>query len=1428
MQISRPQLETFLLICLQFLTGEPEGMTKYTHIILDEVHERSAEADFLCLVVRNLLVKLDCFTKVILMSATLEGSLYSRYFQKKGLEVSAPLVVGGRQFPVKEYFLDDVADRKMQLVLENEERAPTADLVQLRQQARKRAASTSKALLPVPNSEQKKKLRSDDPRIAICCDLVFSQAKLGEGTLVFVPGFDELITVYEAVSVKIAEYGVTRYFKVFLLHSQIPMSEQREAFEEPAMDVAHILLATNVAESSLTIPKLRLVINFCLRRGLRYDTRRQMSMLDLDWCSHASCKQRAGRAGRVFPGVAIHLVPKKFHDKEFPPYDEPEMRTASMPRIYLEAKVLSGYLKFGGASELLMDTLTPPSDMNVKDALSELHRIGAISANSEEGHIKVLGYFCLSLPVDLSLCRLILFGICFECPEAAIIMAAGLTMRQDVFSVPLTFMKEGAYKRSLWLSAKTRWKYDHGQYSEPHMYVKLFQDWMDFKASGRKYQNLCSREELARSFTKGKGLSWERLLQLENTVCDIAQRTKKFVPQECTLYAQLDILSQLGRTSAASRFGAIGSLAMNTDVAEAVKIHGDPGTYKMLLVAAFSHNLLIGQAEFLEDTRYGEDASLVEREAYAEGITLKDQSTLYMRPFHQAEKHVQGEAIEPVTETDLRQVAQHIVWERKHIQTWCFGKGEEMTAVVKFHASFEGNPKTEQMRKHEGESHKESLNFVNFPSQVIAPDAMLQCDAVITWQFGLRRRAWAVGNIRNMPRVLHPCSVAFNLISKTTAFQFVLADRWRNPVGVACDVKNTAPFYAVAANLIGMGAITKATGMCILPRLGRGDNAVRPILMALAFLDFHRDVQFQRVEGDATKFSAILVDGYEMRCPSGQCISLARIMMINRLRKALSEVMSQTNHSILPINQMAHIRPLIRSLLREELVVDIVSDTAENVTVDDQDQQDISESSGTSTDTDTDDDLEECDDEFESHLWQPECWKKACSSQFPLFASVVPPGAILVKKEEQNEEPKMTTRRLAPSVPWKHKESGGQYTPDHQERKEPIATNSSNSSDSEEETMLLRKIDEDVQRLRRITSALPSGVPRNNLLSTVSGAAPHTEERTEVPVFSVGCTDAPEASSDEDSDAELPSARKKDRLIPGQIAKDKSRWPQRIVSAVICIVVKWNKKDYTVPLNKLKSGKNSPFTPQAKTKVLVEFFRQIPRIFQLQPEAKPYKVYFKQADPTLKEMGERERLVEWLDNHYWCVNAEATKKLFEEFQQIRVAKPKVATVVRQMQAAQAAGDISFAPNPYELPGGFDAEGTPHQSSKPAVKKKRSAEGSTKVSSAKPMTAEEQTLVRVLKSLVDSLQQMHLGEVPWDKMVQCVHSPFAETASREAVEGLCLCFREFFDVNEGRIKFKQPQLPEQPTMTNTILGKYRKWKKGHRAALKSSWLEAEKL
>lgn len=114
-----------------------------------------------------------------------------------------------------------------------------------------------------------------------------------------------------------------RRFRLFVLHSIVSREEQAEVFTEPPegsfnlllpenevfvfSDTVHIILASNVAESSLTLPKVRLVVDFCLRRQLVYDKRRHLSSLVRTWASHASSHQRLGRTGRVFPGNFIML-----------------------------------------------------------------------------------------------------------------------------------------------------------------------------------------------------------------------------------------------------------------------------------------------------------------------------------------------------------------------------------------------------------------------------------------------------------------------------------------------------------------------------------------------------------------------------------------------------------------------------------------------------------------------------------------------------------------------------------------------------------------------------------------------------------------------------------------------------------------------------------------------------------------------------------------------------------------------------------------------------------------------------------------------------------------------------------------------------------------------------------------------------------------
>eukprot|EP00439_Symbiodinium_sp_Y106_P062282 s14_g9.t1 len=125
-------------------------------------------------------------------------------------------------------------------------------------------------------------------------------------------------------------------FKIFSLHGTIPIDEQEQAFSPPSENVCHIFLASSIAESSVTLPKVRVVIDACLRRQLAAGrSEHGVRCLLTQWVSHAAASQRSGRAGRVFPGVAIRLVPRSFYMQQMAQYDPPEIEQAPLEKLYL-------------------------------------------------------------------------------------------------------------------------------------------------------------------------------------------------------------------------------------------------------------------------------------------------------------------------------------------------------------------------------------------------------------------------------------------------------------------------------------------------------------------------------------------------------------------------------------------------------------------------------------------------------------------------------------------------------------------------------------------------------------------------------------------------------------------------------------------------------------------------------------------------------------------------------------------------------------------------------------------------------------------------------------------------------------------------------------------------------------------------------------
>lgn len=165
--------------------------------------------------------------------------------------------------------------------------------------------------------------------------------------------------------------------RTFTLHSQILFEEQAGAFERPEEKVMHIILATNIAKSSITILQLYMVVDTAVRNVLRYSSGRGMSILWKERCSKASCTQRCGRVGREFPGVAIHLVTRQWYD-QLPSYSESEMQTAPAEKLYLQARHIGPH--FGVMSPFEFLSLAPhlPSEGQLQAALNSRAKLRAI------------------------------------------------------------------------------------------------------------------------------------------------------------------------------------------------------------------------------------------------------------------------------------------------------------------------------------------------------------------------------------------------------------------------------------------------------------------------------------------------------------------------------------------------------------------------------------------------------------------------------------------------------------------------------------------------------------------------------------------------------------------------------------------------------------------------------------------------------------------------------------------------------------------------------------------------------------------------------------------------------------------------------------------------------------------------------------------
>uniref|UniRef100_A0A672GX55 Putative ATP-dependent RNA helicase DHX57 n=1 Tax=Salarias fasciatus TaxID=181472 RepID=A0A672GX55_SALFA len=464
---------TRLLYCtagvlLRRLEGEAD-LREVTHVIVDEVHERTEESDFLLLVLKDLIVQRPDL-KIILMSATLNANLFSEYFY------NCPTVhIPGRTFPVDQFFLED-AIAKTRYVIEDGSpymrsgkpsssstsgrggRSDPRDVAEdLDDDGWNFTSFCKKDFVKdtVPDQQlslQELSVRYKDTKKSVLktmaamdldkinMDLVESLLEwIVDGkhnyppgaVLVFLPGLAEIRMLYEQLQSNrmFNNRGASRCV-VYPLHSTLSNEEQQAVFSRPPDGVTKIIISTNIAETSVTIDDVVYVIDSGKMKEKRYDASKSMESLEDSWVSRANALQRKGRAGRVASGVCFHLFTSHCFQHQLSEQQLPEIQRVPLEQLCLRIKILDVFSE--QTLESVFSRLIEPPAMGSLDAAR--HRLRDLGALTAEEKLTPLGYHLACLPVDVRIGKLMLFGAIFRCLDPALTIAASLAFKSPFVS----------------------------------------------------------------------------------------------------------------------------------------------------------------------------------------------------------------------------------------------------------------------------------------------------------------------------------------------------------------------------------------------------------------------------------------------------------------------------------------------------------------------------------------------------------------------------------------------------------------------------------------------------------------------------------------------------------------------------------------------------------------------------------------------------------------------------------------------------------------------------------------------------------------------------------------------------------------------------------------------------------------------------------
>lgn len=514
---------------LESLIGSSSFWKKVTHFILDEVHERSIEFDILSLIIKvrlgeemglslwdfeeldekalefdtmgteineSIVSQKECsekklttedehllaHSKLLVMSATIQAKLFQRYFAPLMQERCLPpeIFVGAKRFPVKEYFLDEFISSLPNI-----------------------PGSVRTSLRSYCNVADKGKCPTlSRANCTSFANVIHFCVKPGTSILVFLPGWDAIESMMDALSFA-GDTGTT--LRIFPIHSTMDIDDQQKSITLPEKNVCNIILATNIAETSITIPSLRTVIDAGMCKRLTYDVKRKIKMLSLQWCSKSGAKQRAGRSGRVSPGLVIRMYTKKVFEEHMRDFDPVEYNP-----LQLSVLQISQHLShLGDIRRAMCRLLEPPSIYDVSDAITSLIHLNALDMAEQ---VTYFGRTALKLSVDIRMAMGLLLAASLGCAAEMVVIVAGLSMEKELFSRPLPcfYDSQEEFQQKVVEVANMVSRFQNTSLSDPHVFLAIYQ----------QFDDLAKKKEVKST------LAWRSIKVFRNSVKNLARRFK--------------------------------------------------------------------------------------------------------------------------------------------------------------------------------------------------------------------------------------------------------------------------------------------------------------------------------------------------------------------------------------------------------------------------------------------------------------------------------------------------------------------------------------------------------------------------------------------------------------------------------------------------------------------------------------------------------------------------------------------------------------------------------------------------------------------------------------------------------------------------------------------------------------------------------------